>query len=700
MAESSTGKPFTAEDILGPVGAATAVISGDGIVLGWTATAERATGYRADEVVGRPATRLLAECEAAELDAWAARARAPWSGVARIRRKNRAEARMTVEASPLHGDNRADWFVTVTDPTGAVSWSPPRSAAAAPPMAHSPIGLSIWDTDLRCVWLNRTAEHQDGVLRRRRLGRLMTEVQPGEMGESIVVAMRQVLDTGEPLIEQEYTWRIPGEDEERLLAATYFRLDGADGKPIGVVSMATDIENSLVRQHLLILGQAGNRIGTTLDVMRTAQELADVAVGRIADFVSVDLGETVPLGEEPLQRLASSDSSIPVFRRAGMASIHEGEPEALWQIGEAVFVPPQSPFNRGLVSGQTYFQPVVDTSRGGWLEQDPNRARIIRETGIHSLIIVPLLARGTLLGEAVLVRNENKTPFSRDDLLLVEELAGRAALSLDNARRYSRERAASIALQRNLLPHNLSGGEAVELASRYLPADTHDGVGGDWFDAIPLPEARVGLVVGDVVGHGINAAALMGQLRTAVRTLADRDLPPAELLARFDRLIPSITEQDTDTEGFAGPVMTCTCVYAIYDPDTGTCTIASAGHPPPAVLHPDGSVTFPDVPPGPPIGVGLMSYEPHALQLPENSILALYTDGLIETRTEDLDTGMHRLRAALTGPRTPLEELSTRVIDTMTPRSRSAMVPDNERSVYADDVTLLMARTRLKSPPG
>ncbi|MFC4031610.1 SpoIIE family protein phosphatase [Streptomyces polygonati] len=703
MAESTGRTTRSAADSLGLVGAATALIDAGGVVLGWTEAAERAVGYSAEEVVGRSAGRLLAGgASAAEPAAWANRAlaREAWSGTVRIRRKDGTDAEMTLEASPLAGEGRTDWFVTLRDPAAALFWTPAEASVSSALLARSPIGLSIWDTDLRCIWLNTAAEHQDGLLRRQRLGRLMGDVLPGEAGRDTVAAMRQVLESGEPIIEREYTWQVPGEDEERVLSASYFRLDGADGKPIGVVNMATDIDKSRARQHLLILGQAGNRIGTTLDVVRTAQELADAAVPLLADYVTVDLAETVPLGEEPLQRLPSSGSGIPVFRRAGMASIHEGVPEALWQVGEAVFVPPSSPFAHVLFSGESHFQPVTDTSPGSWLDQDPDRARIVKETGMHSLIIVPLKARGTILGEAVFLRTDNPTSFSGDDLLLIEELVGRAALSLDNARRFTRERAASIALQRNLLPHNLSGGGAVELASRYLPADTHEGVGGDWFDAFPLPDARVGLVVGDVVGHGINAAALMGQLRTVMRTLADQDLPPEELLARLDRLVIQMTEQEETAEGFGAPVMSCTCAYAVYDPLTRRCTMASAGHPPPAVLYPDGRVAVPPVPPGAPIGLGTMSYERFTLELPENSVIALYTDGLIETRTADLDAGIARLSAALNLPGTPLEQLCSHVIDTMAPPGkRSALAGAGETAARAaeDDIALLLARTRVRT---
>jgi GAF domain-containing protein len=523
-------------------------------------------------------------------------------------------------------------------------------------------------------------------------------VQPGANGRAITAAMRQVLETGEPVIEREYTWRVPGEDQDRILSASYFRLDGPDGRPLGLCNMATDIETSLARQHLLTLGQVGNRIGTTLDVIRTAQELADAAVPLLADYVTVDLAESVPLGEEPLQRLPSTPGAIPVFRRAGLASVHEGMPEALWKVGEPVFVPPSSPFTRALFSGRTHYEPVLDTSPGTWLDQDPDRARVIAETGMHSLVVVPLKARGTILGVAVFIRSDTRLPFSRDDVLLIEELTGRAALSLDNARRYTRERASAVALQRNLLPRNLSGGKAVDVASRYLPAHTHEGVGGDWFDVIHLPGHRVGLAVGDVVGHGINAAALMGQLRTVMGTLADLDLPPHDLLARLDRRVLLMGDQD-DAEPPGGPVMSCTCVYTVYDPVTRRCTMASAGHPPPAVLTPDGTVSFADLPPGPPIGLGTMSYESVTMELPEGTVIALYTDGLVETRKDDIDVGLERLRRAMARTGTSLDDLCTHIIGAMAPNvaHRPQRPPGSRLPILRpeDDIALLLARTRV-----
>ncbi len=277
-------------------------------------------------------------------------------------------------------------------------------------------------------------------------------------------------------------------------------------------------------------------------------------------------------------------------------------------------------------------------------------------------------------------------PFEEDDLLLAEELVGRAALSLDNARQYARERSAALALQRHLLPHRATGEPAADVAWRYLPADSHHGVGGDWFDVIPLSGARTALVVGDVLGHGINAAATMGQLRTAVRTLADMDLPPEDLLAHLDEQVVRLAENDVEPGDPAAATIGATCLYAVYDPATGQCTMARAGHPPPAIIDPHGRVTFPELPIGPPLGLGLAPFESVTLELPGNSVLALYTDGLIESRDQDIDAGMDRLAAALAHPGLDLEDLCSSVVDAL-----PAQAP-------IDDATLLLARTRSLGP--
>ncbi|TDD22966.1 PP2C family protein-serine/threonine phosphatase [Nonomuraea diastatica] len=412
---------------------------------------------------------------------------------------------------------------------------------------------------------------------------------------------------------------------------------------------------------------------------KTAQELADLAVPVLAEFVAVDLCEAVLPGTEPLQRLAVTPARIPVFAGAGVASVHDGIPEFIWALDEAVFVRSSSPFSKALASGQAHFEARLDTSPGTWLDEDPDRARMIHATGIHTMLIVPIKARGDMLGVTVFVRNANPAPFSRDDLVLAEELVARAALSLDNARQYTRERNAARALQRNLLPRRLNGGGAVDVASRYLPSDLHEGVGGDWYDTIPLPDGRIVLVVGDVTGHGIYAAASMGRMRTVVRTLTYAGMPPHELLAHLDHLVVRLAEEEDDSGPPTDPTG-ATCLYALYDPATRRCVMAGAGHPPPALLLPSGEVSFPSLPSGTPIGVGLGSFE--SLELDRGTVLALYTDGLIETHESDLEAGMRRLGAALARAPLPLDDLCASVI--------GSIVGDTPAE---DDIALLVART-------
>ncbi|MCI3224497.1 SpoIIE family protein phosphatase [Streptomyces sp. NP-1717] len=547
-------------------------------------------------------------------------------------------------------------------------------------LAHSAAAVAFWDTDLRCRWVNDALERYDGIPREQRLGRRPEEALAGDAVELSAI-MRRVLTTGECVVSREY--RVPAASRAPCdggLLASFFRLDDADGRTLGVCLVVLRVQGRSPwdGDRLTVVSEAGARIGTTLDVVRTAQELADFSVPMLADYVTVDLTEAVQLGEEPLERHGLSLGRLPTFRRAGIASIRTGSPESLWTTGDVVYVPRPSPFLQVLSSGRSLLEPALDPSHM-WLRNDPARAEKIRDFGMHSLLIVPVLARGTLLGVVVFVRTDNPVPFDAYDQLLAEELVARAALSLDNARRYTRERTNAVALQHKLLPRRVSGGTAMEVAARYLPADGQDSVGGDWFDVIDLPRGRLALVVGDVVGHGVDAAATMGQLRTAVRTLADLDLPPGELLTRLDRTFIRLMEDEEEATDPV-PSMGATCVYVVYDPATRTCSVALAGHPPPAVVGPEGGVAFPDLPHGTPLGLGMAPYEAAELELPAGSLMALYSDGLVEERHEDIDVGMRRMSRALGPAGKSLEELSSAVIGSLPSRTLS------------DDATLLLAR--------
>ncbi|MFD9655776.1 SpoIIE family protein phosphatase [Streptomyces mirabilis] len=698
--DTSTHTEITAAQVaFQTVGPAILLLDAEGTVVGWTQSAQRLVGYSAAEVVGRPSALLLADAEdRATASAFSEASSAPrrWSRFTKVRHRDgrRIDVRLVVQS--LAGpDGRTRWVVTVTDNAALPSWEAGGSVAESLPVAlrlpsNLPVGVVIRDTQLCCTWVNDTQGARDGIPVQQRLGRTLSEAAPGPQSETLEALMHQVLESGLPAINAEYHPFVPTQVRtERTLTASYFRLDDAEGRALGVCVVSVDATDSRrARERLAILGEASTRIGTTLDVMRTGQELADLAVPLLADYATVDLAESVPLGEEPLARLGSQDGDIPAFRRAGVASIHPEVPVSLFARGEPVFVPPASSYACVLRSGKSHFEPMLDTFPGTWAEQqDPARLQKIHDHGMHSVMVVPIHARGAVLGVAAFVRTENDMPFEEDDLLLAEELVSWAALCLDNARQYARERAAALALQRHLMPHRVSGGSAAEVAWRYLPADDHHGVGGDWFDVIPLPGARVALVVGDIVGHGINAAATMGRLRTAVRTLADMDMPPDELLAHLDDLvIRHFAEADADPGDPATATMAATCLYAVYDPSTRRCTMARAGHPPPAIIDPHGGVTFPDLPAGAPLGVGLVPFESVELELPEASVLALYTDGLVEARDHDIDTGMDRLGTALARPGLPLEDLCSSAIDTLPAKAPS------------DDVTLLLVQTRSLSP--
>ncbi|MCA6091246.1 SpoIIE family protein phosphatase [Streptomyces sp. SCA3-4] len=430
------------------------------------------------------------------------------------------------------------------------------------------------------------------------------------------------------------------------------------------------------RRRLELLSEASTRIGTTLDVNSTARELAEMAVPRLADFVTIDLPEAVLRGDEPTDPTKD-------LHRTVVHGIRDDCP--FYPVGERVHFRPTTPQLRCLTSGRTVLEPDL-RSAAGWVSQDRSAAQRILSHNVHSLIAVPLLARGIALGIASFYRAQDPAPFGDDDRSLAQELATRAAICIDNARRYTREHAMVLALQRSLLPQGFPEQNAVEVAHRYMPAES--GVGGDWFDVIPLSSARVALVVGDVVGHGLHAAATMGRLRTAARNFAELDLPPDEVLTHLDNLVGRLDREECGDDPFAGitGIIGATCLYAIYDPTSQQCTMARAGHCPPALVRPDGTVSFPDLPAGPPLGLGGLPFETAEFHLAEGSQLVLYTDGLIEDRDRDFDEALEQLRSALAHPNRPPEETCRAVVEGVVPEH-----PD-------DDIALLVARTHVLDP--
>jgi PAS domain S-box-containing protein len=541
---------------------------------------------------------------------------------------------------------------------------------------QSPFAQAIHDENLLSMGVNDRMCQMFGLTQDELCGRRLTDVLQGPQYDAMERYMRQVLDTGEPTTRETYR-RLPGEARERAWSVSVSPLKDEGGRTRAVLIGVLDItEQYWARQRLTLLNEAGTHIGTTLDITRTARELVDVVVPRVADLAVVDLLDVVLSGNEPPPGPLTGPV---VLRRAAHQSIFEGVPEAVVKLGDIDVHPPSSPSAKCLATGKSVLTSVRNPAFRSSTSHNLARAEMIRNFGIHSILCIPIRARGVTLGVAVFLRGQRPEPFEQDDVLLAEELTARAAASLDNARRYTRERSTALALQRSLLPQRLPRQSAVEVASRYLPAIAHAGVGGDWFDVIPLSGVRVALVVGDVVGHDIHASATMGRLRGAVRTLADVDLPPDELLTRLDDVVSRISaETDTDLGGD----VYATCVYAVYDPVSRRCSLARAGHPQPALVTPDGAVSFLDLPAGPPLGLGGLPFESTEIELPAGSILALYTDGLIESRDRDIDLGFDRLRHALARNEPSLETACDNVL--------AAVLADGP----ADDVALLIARTQ------
>ncbi|WP_370381689.1 SpoIIE family protein phosphatase [Catenulispora sp. GAS73] len=422
------------------------------------------------------------------------------------------------------------------------------------------------------------------------------------------------------------------------------------------------------RQRLALLLDASGRIGTTLDMELTGGELAEIALPDFAQHVAVDLASWVLDGEE-----CPPPTTEIKLRRVAVRTIRRGKVHRT--PGAHVAYNAATAQARCMAQRRTVLDAQLTAATAGkrWVAEDPD----------SSVIAAPIMVQGMVLGVASFYRLGNADPFDEDDIQLAGDLASRAAVCLDNARRFERERAMALALQRSLLPRAFPLQCAVEVAHRYQPAQ--EGVGGDWYDVIPLSGGRVALVVGDVVGHGIHAAATMGRLRTAVRNFCALDLPAEDLLSQLDALVESMDADEAEDQRGVG-IIGATCLYVVYDPVAGLCSVAAAGHPSPAVVARDGSVEYLDLPTGPPLGLGGSAYEAVELPIDEGSTLVLYTDGLVESREQDIGTGLERLRAALAGPGRDPEELCASAIGGLLPERPS------------DDVALLAARARRTTP--
>ncbi|MFD8002449.1 SpoIIE family protein phosphatase [Streptomyces mirabilis] len=556
-------------------------------------------------------------------------------------------------------------------------------AASQAIFGQSPFGFLLIDTDLRVRRANKRFASVFGGNVESHRGRTVHDYLPRSEAERVAATLRRVLETGDSITDMHVTGFIPGSDERRHWSINLYRVHSGTGRPIGIAWLGTDItsrraaarEAAAARRNLALLNEAGARIGNSLDLETTARELLDVVVPGFCDLATVDLYQGLLAGDETPRALADGSAEL---RRVAFASA----------VSDAPFIGGPAPVAVGAVHHYPFNSPCAGALRTARPQHVP------AEDGglIQSTLAVPMVAHDTVVGLAQFSRTKGSEPFGDRDRALAVELAARAAVCIDNARLYRREHERALILQRSLLPPGDPEASGLDIACRYLPGNAATEVGGDWFDVIELPGHRTALVVGDVMGRGLRAAVAMGELRTAVRTLALLDLEPAEVLSALDEIArglgtPGGVQQATRAarqprDADLSEVYLATCVYAVYDSVTRRCTFANAGHLPPVLVEPGESALMLDVPPGMPLGVGGEPFEEVEVELPEGALLALYTDGLVESRDHPLDEGLQAFVGALTDPSRPLEDVCDHVLNTL----------DTHHG--EDDIALLMARVQ------
>ncbi|WP_159007125.1 ATP-binding SpoIIE family protein phosphatase [Streptomyces sp. NRRL S-813] len=642
-----------------------------GTVAQCTDTVPDLLGWSAQEVRGRPMTAL-----AVSPGAWQERfdraERVEFSMA--LRHRDGASVAVDIEVVPLPAGAAIRHLVFAV-PCADSRRQAEDQALVRALLSQDRVGVVIHDTDLAIRRLNLEPRRLGLDQPRREDGRVDArpeDVLVPEDAAAINEQMRRVLETGEPLIYWEHScrWRIEPETE-RTSALSMFRLEDPQGRAIGVAAVLTDVtEHHAARQRLDLLHAAAARLGQSLEMTRNAEELTGVLVPGFADLASVDLSEPVLEGGDSARLLPDT-----LLRRIAVASPDGVWPADIYQRGDTVRAR-ESEVSRNLREGGTVLASDLAAFCAG-LELDDERRRLLWPSSAVSALFVPLFGRGHVLGVLGLWRNRGRAPFTAADVPLIEEIGSRAALSLDNARRYSRERRVTEALQRSLLPPPVVETAATQTSGAYVPASTAAGTGGTWYDVIRLSGVRTAFVVGRVAGHGVHAAGAMGRLRSAVQTLADLDPPPEELLSHLDDLVTRMGEDDTHQGiAIAGSLRGATCLYATYDPVTGQCLVAAAGHPVPVVAHRHtGTVDEVSLRPVPALGRGSEPFETTELLLQPGDVLAFHS-GPVGGDREYL---RESARAAAHTDE-PLTDITARLLDRLRKEPRS------------DDLALLLTR--------
>ncbi|MDQ0983261.1 SpoIIE family protein phosphatase [Streptomyces sp. V2I9] len=678
-ADRGTG-PAGAGNLLDFLNVAAVVVDTAGRIVFWSPQATDVFGYTAEEALGRYAARLLLGEEdrrrATELFATVMGTGQDWAGTFPVRHRDGGTRLVEFRNVRLQDDLGDVYALGIAVDQSALHDVEGRLAISEQLVSQAPVGFALLDADLRYRLVNPALERINGVPAAEHLGRRPRDIHLHGGVETIESALRHVLATGSPLVDQYIVGRTRADpDHDHAWSVSYYRIHGPAGRVIGVASSVVDVterhlaaaEAERARKRLALLADASARIGTTLGVERTARELAEVAVPDLADVAAVDI-----LDDVLACRVRARDGEGPeLFRALAVTSAFPTEvTTAADPVGEVAAYGPDRLITRCVRTGQPVLVARCEARDLRRIARDTRAAEALARAGAHSYLAVPLIAHGETLGAVDLLRTRNPAPFDEDDVLLVRELAARAAIAIGNARWHQYVRTAAETLQRSLLPPAPPKRPGLRIASLYRPAQSANEVGGDWYDVIPLADDKTALVIGDVMGNGIDAAAAMGQLCTAARAYAALDLPPDDILRHLDRL----------THGLEHYI--ATCLYATYDPRTGRCRVANAGHLPPVLARPGREPRLLRLPPGAPLGVGGVGFDTVTVDLHAGDRLLLYTDGLVETRNDPIDERLGLLLRTIGSVGPSLDATCARLVDSM------------RRPEDPDDVALLLVEAQ------
>jgi serine phosphatase RsbU (regulator of sigma subunit) len=700
----------TPPGLSGRIPLAVIVVDTDGLVSHWSTGARRLFGPSREEAVGRPAVDLLPVVGAldeaaarpaadprvagdlgsayrpggADLEADPALAGAPYPTAGRARLSDRPPASVVPPRSePGTGDSPPGDGGAGRTVLDVLWW-------AYPLVGPGPERLLVLAADAAQVQPDSTG--QDGLERiapgfalhtefagSDQLAKRLPEILPSMNPLDSARIVAQVLELGYPVLEISQHDRVPvtpdwgvprrAERQARRRAAAAAAATAQPDAAVPAEDLAPDLEYAAVRERLEFLNEVSGRIGTSLDLARTVQEVSAAVVPRFTDVAGTYLREQVLAGEGFPD--GPPDVTTMWYRVAVEHTDEPGRWDDVVPVGESMPFPAQTPFFQCMTTGEPVLVPRISEEAGNAIAAQFPKRDISPLINNRSMLVVPLKARNVVLGFMILLRHRERAAFNDMDKVTGAELAARAGLVLDNARMYTYQENVADTLQDSMLPHIAPRMPGCDVATRYLPGTRLGRVGGDWFDSIKLPGSRLALVVGDVMGHGLHSAAMMGQFRTAVQTMAALDLPPAQLLRTLDDLAQRLGEQ-----------YLATCVYAVYDPVESELLMANAGHVPPVLVRAaDGRSELLDIPTGAPLGVGGVPFEEVRVPVAPGDRLVLCTDGLVEVRGQDIGTGLAALCESAAHPAASMDDACDTIIRALNPRGGRK-----------DDVALLMAR--------